>query len=75
MIYPEYKTEESLLNGKALKQEIKNLWAKLPIFRDSASKVPVLHIPLLQSLVKSALDDKGFMVNTKKEPDEYAYRG
>lgn len=75
VIYPEYKTEESLLNGKALKQEIKNLWAKLPIFRDSASKVPVLHIPLLQSLVKSALDDKGFMVNTKKEPDEYAYRG
>jgi len=72
-IYPDYKSKESMLLNKNLKQEVKNLWNLLPIFRDSLKDVPVLHIPFLQSIVTSALDNSSFMVNTKANPGEYAY--
>lgn len=74
VIYPDYTTKESLLTGKSLKKEIKELWNKLPIFRDSASKVPVVHIPLSQALIRQVLSDEKFMINTKTTPDEYAFR-
>jgi hypothetical protein len=74
VIYPGYDSKESLLDGKSLKQEIKNLWGNLPIFRDSAHKVPALHIPLNKEMITTALNNEQFMLNTKREPDEYAYR-
>ena len=74
VIYPDYSTKESLLSGKSLKQEIKDLWNKLPIFRDSASKVPVMHIPLNKELITKVLKDEDLMVNTKIHPAEYAFR-
>jgi hypothetical protein len=74
VIYPDYDSKESLLFKGSLKQEIQNLWDNLPIFRDSVSKVPALHIPMNKELISTALADGGFMVNTKKEPGEYAYR-
>lgn len=75
VIYPEYDTKQSILTSNgSLKQEIKNLWNNLPIFRDSARKVPVLHIPISKDLIQLGLKNEGFMVNTKKEQGEYAYR-
>lgn len=74
VIYPDYDSKESLLLNNSLKLEIKNLWNKLPVFRDSASKVPVLHVPMNKELITIALNNSGFMVSTKKAPDEYAYR-
>lgn len=74
VIYPEYDTKESLLdNNGSLKQEVKNLWNKLPIFRDSMGKVPTLHIPLDKSLIKSSLEDGGFTVGRKKASNIYRY--
>lgn len=74
VIYPEYATKESLLNNGVLKQAIMNLWGNLPIFRDSMSKVPTLHVPMNKELIKSALQDSGFMVGSKKAPDIYWYK-
>lgn len=74
VIYPDYDSKESLLLNNSLKLVIKNLWNKLPVFRDSASKVPVLHVPMNKELISIALNNNGFMVSTKKDPDEYAYR-
>lgn len=73
VIYPDYGTKASILTNRALKQEIKDLWDKLPIFRDSRDKVPVLHIPLAQDLVKKALNNKELMVATKRAPSDYFY--
>lgn len=73
VVYPEYSTKESLLNNGVLKQEIQNLWARLPIFRDSMSKVPTLHVPMNKELIKASLLDDGFMVLSKKAPDIYRY--
>ena len=73
VIYPEFDSKESLLANGGLKQSVKNLWDKLPIFRDSMKEVPTLHVPMKKELIKTALQDEGFMVGTKKESRIYRY--
>lgn len=71
--YPDYNTKESLLHNGSLKQEIENLWSKVPVLRDSIDKVPTLHVPLNKDLISLSLNDKDLMVNTKTYPDKYHY--
>jgi hypothetical protein len=73
IIYPDYKTKESLLHNGSLKGEIENLWDNLPILRNSMDKVPTLHIPMDKDIIITGLQNNGFMVNTKTKPDVYAY--
>jgi len=73
VIYPEYATKEDLLINGALKQAVKNLWAKIPAFRDSMGSVPTLHVPIKKDVVKAALNNSGFMLATKKAADIYHY--
>lgn len=65
VIYPEYDTKESLLINGSMKPLVKNLWNNLPIFRDSISKVPTLHVPLKKEIITNALNDSDFMLSTK----------
>lgn len=74
VIYPDYESKESLLNNGSLKQEVKNLWNNLPVFRDSMGNVPTLHIPMKKVFVSNALQNDGFMVNSKKKADVYIYK-
>jgi hypothetical protein len=74
VIYPDYDTKESLLQNGSLKDEIKNLWNKLPILRDSMNKVPTLHVPMNKDLITKSLKDSDFMANMKTTPDVYIYR-
>ena len=73
VIYPEYDSKESLLTNGNLKTSVKNLWNKLPIFRDSMGEAPTLQVPLKQSLIKSALNDTDFMLATKVDPGIFRY--
>lgn len=73
VVYPDYSTKESILDDKCLKQEIHNLWSKLPIFRDSMDKVPTLHVPMNQSLIASALRNTNFMLKTKINPKRHIF--
>lgn len=74
-IYPDLKTEEDLLNsGKTnLNTAVSDLWNKLPIFRDSKSKVPVLHIPMKKDTIQMALKNVDFRVGSEIEPNDYFY--
>jgi hypothetical protein len=74
VIYPEYATKESLLVNDVLKPAIRSLWNKLPVFRDSMSKVPTLHVPMNKDLIKKSLLDTGFMFGSKRESDIYRYK-
>ena len=67
VIYPEYSEESDIINcaTKHFKQQIVNLWDKIPVFRRSMTTVPTLHVPLQQALVKSALKDEKFMLASK----------
>ncbi|GKX59120.1 TIR domain-containing protein [Leminorella grimontii] len=73
VIYPDYDTKESLLSNNILKQQIQNLWAKIPTFRDSMHLVPTLHIPMNKALIRQSLADSKFMVRSKTVPDVYRY--
>ena len=74
VVYPDYDSKASLLLNGSLKQSVKNLWGNLPIFRDSMSKVPTLHIPNKKDIIEAALKDSDFMVATKTSPDYYWYK-
>jgi len=74
VIYPEYDSKESLLANGSLKQSIKNLWDKLPIFRDSMSQVPTLHVPIKKEIIETSLKDNDFMLATKTTADYYWYK-
>jgi hypothetical protein len=75
VVYPDYSDKSDIINceSKTIKQKIKNLWDNLPIFRDSMSNVPTIHIPNKKVLIKSALNDNDFMVNTKCTAGIYFY--
>lgn len=76
VIYPEYKDKSSLLTstGKSLSSSVQTLWDKLPIFRDSKSKVPVLHVPLSRASIEQALKDSDLMVNSKCDSGDYFFK-
>ena len=74
VIYPDYDSKASLLKNNALKQEIKDLWNKLPKFRDSMSNVPTLHIPMKKDIIKMALEDSELMVSTKVASGCFFYK-
>lgn len=75
VIYPDLKNTEDLLNnGKAsLNKSVKTLWDNLPVFRDSKSKVPILHVPMNKETIKKALNNIKFRAETGKEPGDYFY--
>lgn len=73
-IYPEYNTKECLVSNNALRKEIKNLWDKLPVFRDSMDNVPTLHVPLVKDLIKSALSNDGFMLSSKRDAGQFWFK-
>jgi hypothetical protein len=76
VIYPEYSDKQSLLTptGGSLNSRVKSLWDNLPIFRDSKSKVPVLHVPMDKALIRKALNDAELCINTKCTPNNYFYK-
>ncbi|WP_163537376.1 hypothetical protein [Gracilibacillus sp. YIM 98692] len=75
VVYPEYSEKNDIVNctSGTIKQKIRNLWDKLPAFRDNMSSVPTIHVPYKKKLIRSALNDKGYMVNTKKSAAAYFY--
>lgn len=73
VIYPEYVTKEGLLLNGSLSQSIKNLWSRLPIFRDSMNNVPTLHIPNKKEIIEASLKDGDFMLAAKTTADFYWY--
>lgn len=71
VIYPEYSTKESLVANGSLRQSVKDLWSKIPVFRDSMSSVPTLHVPMDKSLIQSALSKTEFTFGSGKSADCY----
>ena len=75
VVYPEYSEKSDIVNcsSSTIRQQIKNLWDKLPIFRNSMEEVPTLHVPNKKSLIRKALEDEDFMVSTKRVPGVFSF--
>lgn len=67
VVYPEYSEKSDIVNcsSGSIKKKIKDLWDKLPIFKNSMDNVPTLHVPNKKAVIKNALNNKKFMVGTK----------
>lgn len=66
VVYPDYDSKEGIALNGSIRKEIKDLWGKLPAFRDSMNTVPTIHVPLVKDLIKKALLDEDLMIATKK---------
>ena len=75
VVYPDYTEKSDIINctSKSIKQKIKNLWDKIPVFRNSMGEVPTIHVPNKKALIKNALNDTEFMVGTKGNPGAHFY--
>lgn len=76
VIYPDLKIKDDLLtpDKNYLNNIVKNLWNKLPVFRDSKSKAPVLHVPMNKDTIKMALNNSDFRIDSGKDPNDYFYK-
>jgi len=76
VVYPDYSEKSDIIvcSTEAFRQKVKNLWDKLPAFRDRMHKVPTIHVPSRKASIKSALNDPDFMVNSAAAPDRYYYK-
>jgi hypothetical protein len=73
VVYPDYNSKEDIAKNGEIKNKIKNLWDQLPVFRNNMDNVPTLHIPFEKALLKKALDDSDFMVQSKTKNGIYLY--
>jgi len=76
VIYPDLKSSNDLLtlDKTRLNSTVTALWDKVPIFRDSKSKVPVLHVPLNKENIRNALNNSDFRLGSGKPSSDYYYK-
>ncbi|MFC0323682.1 TIR domain-containing protein [Gallibacterium melopsittaci] len=74
VIYPDYKEKNDLLSGNGnLRQEIKDLWNKLPSFDKLMHNVPTLHIPMNKKIIYKALSITDFTIQFKNKIENGVY--
>ncbi|TKC06674.1 hypothetical protein FA048_15835 [Pedobacter polaris] len=75
VIYPDLKTKDELLTESKIgfNNKVKALWDKLSIFKNSKSKVPILHVPMNKELIKNALQNSDFRKGSNKKASDYHY--
>jgi hypothetical protein len=75
VVYVDYKEKSDIINctSKTLKKKITDMWGQVPIFKNSKSAVPVLHIPYKKELIRAALNDPDFRFSTKAKPSDYFF--
>ncbi len=74
IVYPEFSEKSDIVTSlKCFKKQVVDLWDNLPVLRNSMNSVPMLHIPNDKALIKKALNDTDFMVNTKIDGGNYYY--
>ncbi|MBU2848590.1 hypothetical protein HF925_08360 [Acidithiobacillus ferriphilus] len=74
VVYPDFDSKASLLNGDRFSSSVTSLWSKIPIFKSSMGQVPTVHVPLLKDTISLALQNKDFMLDTKALPKAYLYK-
>lgn len=73
VIYPDFKEETDIRCSFGFKKQVKDLWDKLPVFRDNMDEVATLHVPYKKKLITSALIDDDFKVQTMTAAGKYYY--
>ena len=73
VIYPDFNEITDISASTGIRQQVKNLWDRLPVFRDNMNKVATLHVPINKMIIFNALRDCDFTVQAMTIPDVYYY--
>lgn len=72
VVYPEYSSNSELFTSDwRFKSSVVALWDKLPVFRDSKSSVPCVHVPMKKDLIREVLSTSAYTVQYKIDPGDY----
>lgn len=74
VVYPDFKEKSDICSSTGIRKPVKDLWDKLPMFRDNMDKVATLHVPYKKSIITSALRNADFKVQTMKKTGAYYYK-
>lgn len=74
VIYPDFKNKEDICCATGIRKQVRDLWDKLPTFRDNMDKVATVHVPYNKNLIISALKDSDFTVQKMASANQYFYR-
>lgn len=67
VIYPNFSDITDIAGNNGIKQQIKDLWNKLPVFRDNMGRVPTIHVPYKKDLIAIAMRDDRFNVSNSTD--------
>lgn len=73
VIYPDFKEKSDISCSTGIKKQVKDLWDKLPMFRDNMDKVATIHVPYKKTLIMNALKDPDFKIQSMAEAKSYYY--
>ena len=74
VIYPEFKEKTDIWGSNEMRKQVKDLWDRVPLFRDSMDHVATLHVPYKKSLIAKALKNDDFKVQTMTDAGVYHYK-
>lgn len=74
VIYPDFKEKADIWCSTGMRKQVTDLWDKLPRFRDSMGNVATIHVPYKKDLIKSALANPDFKVQTMTDAGEYHFK-
>lgn len=74
VIYPDFKEKSNICCSTGIKKQVKDLWDKLPQFRDNMYKIATFHVPYKKNLIMNALQDSDFKVQTMTNTGQYYYK-
>lgn len=74
VIYPDFFEKTDIWCFIGMRKQVKDLWDKLPAFRDNMDKVAILHVPYKKSLITSVLKDSDFKVQSMTTVGQYYYK-
>ena len=73
VVYPDYSKRSEITYRGTFRQQIVELWDKLPVLRNNMLKVPTLHIAFNKRDITIALFNESFMINTKTSCDRFYF--
>ena len=76
VVYPDFSEKSDIIVCKTntIRKQVKDLWDKLPKFRDSMAALPTIHVPNKKALIRKALEDDDFTVQTKGDSGVFFYQ-
>ena len=75
VIYPDYSKKSDIVvcDKNRIRKQIRDLWDKLPAFRNNMDDVPTIHVPLKKALIEKALESRSYMVQTAGKKGAHFY--